>query len=206
VPISALTGLRNIKKALGMRDIRMMFVVIFLLSVGFTCFANFFQVYVIDRFHFTPADIGNLFAYIGAWIAFTQGVLTRTVAKKFSPSAVVRIAALGLAASLLAIIVPWRPVGLLFVMPFVSIFQGLIQPNTTAIISNFAGAESQGEIMGISQSVQALAMVFPPLIGGWLAGFHPGAPIVAAAVITLLAWVVFTFVFHPKARQTFHEV
>jgi len=206
VPISLLTGLRNIRKAFGMRDVRVMFAVVFLLTVGFTCFTNFFQVYVIDRFHYTPAEIGNLFAYIGVWIAFTQGALTRPVAKRLSPAAVVRLSTFGLAAALIAVIIPGHPMGLLFVLPLVSIFQGLTQPNTTAIISNFAGAESQGEILGINQSIQALGMVFPPLIGGWLAGVHPGAPIVAAAVITLLAWIVFAFVFHPKAKEKFHEV
>jgi DHA1 family tetracycline resistance protein-like MFS transporter len=207
VPISLLTGLRNIRKAFGMKNVRVMFVVIFLLTFGFTCFTNFFQVYVIDRFHYDSAQIGNLFAYIGLWIAFTQGILTGPVAKRLTPGAVVRLSSFGLGASLLAMVLPMPEAGLFLVLPLVSVFQGLTQPNATAIISNFADMESQGEMLGINQSVQAFAMVLPPLIGGWLAALHPGAPIVASAVITFAAWAVYAFIFHPSVKaKKFHEV
>jgi DHA1 family tetracycline resistance protein-like MFS transporter len=70
---------------------------------------------------------------------------------------------------------------------------GLSQPNTIAIVSSLADRKSQGEILGINQSVQSLAIGTPPLFAGILAAYSIYLPIVGASVFVLAAWVVFVF-------------
>jgi len=55
------------------------------------------------------------------------------------------------------LLIPHERIWLYLIVPFVAIFQGLTQPNGTAIISNIANKDKQGEILGINQSISTLA-------------------------------------------------
>jgi MFS family permease len=82
---------------------------------------------------------------------------------------------------------------------------GLTYPNYTALISNLSDKESQGEIMGITQSIQALAMAAPPIISGLLVSAHLNLPILVASAFVLLAWVVFILFYKKTDQRLFHE-
>src|SRR5207249_9110528 len=49
-----------------------------------------------------------------------------------------------------------------------SIGMGAMQPSLNSLISRRAGAEEQGEVMGVAQSVGSLARVLGPIIAGTL--------------------------------------
>src|SRR3989344_744460 len=151
-PVSIFTGFRNIKKAFSFPNLRVIFIVVFLLTFGFNFFTQFFQVFLIEKFNYTQSDIGEIFAYAGLWIAFSQGFVTRIVAKKFGPRKVLSVSSLLLGLSLPLLVIPDKSAYLYFVMPLIALFQGLTMPNYTAIISGLSAKDSQGEILGISQS------------------------------------------------------
>lgn len=204
-PISALTGFRNIAKACRMQNLRTMFIVVFLLTIGFNFFTQFFQVYLIEKFNYTIGDIGNLFAYIGLWIAFAQGFVTRIIGKKFSPQQIMSVSCVVLSAALLVLIIPDKSIALLFILPFVAVSNGLTQPNSTAIISNLSDRKSQGEILGINQSIQSLGMAIPPVIAGMIVTIDKVLPIFLASCFVFLAWIVFLFFFNGKKTEKFQE-
>jgi len=204
--ISLLTGFRNISKAFKLSNMRVMFLVIFLLAFGFNFFTQFVQVYLIEKFQYTEFQIGNFFAFIGFWIAFAQGVVTRPVSKHFSPDKVLRFAPLLLGMMLALLLLPTKPVYLYFILPFVAIFQGLTFPNSTAIISNLSSRDSQGEIMGINQSIQSLAQTIPPIIAGLISSISFSLPIIVASIITIIAWLIFMIFYGRKKEEAFHEV
>ena len=80
-PISIFTGFRNIARVFQLTNMRTMFTVIFFLTFGFSFFTQFFQVFLIQKFSFSTKMIGNLFAYMGIWIALSQGGIARPLAK-----------------------------------------------------------------------------------------------------------------------------
>lgn len=203
--ISIFTGFINLKKAFYMKNLRIMFIITFLYIFGFNFFAQFYQVFLIEKYNFTPSQTGDFFAYIGLWIAITQGLITRFVAKKYNPKQVLTITLLFLSISLLIITVPNSVVMLLIVQPFVAIFQGLTFPNSNAIISNLADEKSQGEILGINQSIQAIGMAIPPLLGGIVVAWDIRFPIIIASLVVFVSWIIFMF-FFKNTQQKFHEV
>ncbi len=206
-PLSPLTGLRNIAKAFSMPHVRTMFLVAFIMALGFNFFAQFFQLFLIQKFQFEQGDIGELFAYVGLWIAITQGFLTPMLVKYFSTKTIFLWTSLLLGLSFPLLLTPSTTLGLYLIIPLIAIFQGLSQPTSTTIISDLSARDSQGEIMGINQSVQAMAMALPPLLGGVLAGVHFTLPIFGAAIATLLAWVLFLVFFYRRpSGGLFHEV
>ncbi len=204
--ISLLTGMHNIRKAFWFQNLRVMFLVIFMLTFGFTFFTQFFQVYLIDKFHYTQSQIGDVFAYAGLWIAITQGIITRFVSKKYAPEHIVRATALGLAIALPLLIIPTKTLWLLAALPFVAIFQGLTQPNATAIISNLSAEDSQGEVLGIQQSIQSVATAIPPIIAGFIFSINRNLPTLVAGACTLIAWFIFVALYNPRKKELFHEV
>jgi len=204
--LSLMTGFKNIEKAFHLPDLRAIFLVIFLITFGFTFFTQFFSVYLIERFNFTQGNIGDLFAYIGIWIAIAQGVVMRPVSSRFSPEAILKFSILALAIILLIMLVPQDPIYLYVIIPFMAIVNGLTFPTYTAIVSNLSGKESQGEIMGINQSIQSLGMAIPPLIAGVIAAMDITFPLIAASGITFIAWIIFVLFYRKKKPEIFHEV
>jgi DHA1 family tetracycline resistance protein-like MFS transporter len=193
--VSLLTGVNNVRKAFKMLNMRVILLTVFLQSFAFSFFMQFNQVFLIKKFHFDEKEIGMFFGYIGLWIAFTQGVIVRNVTKKFSPPQILRLSLLGLSITLLVILIPNQAWVLLLINPFIAIFQGLTQPNQTSIVSTLTSKENQGEMLGMQQSIASLAFTIPPLIAGVIVSVDYRLPIVAAAVITLLAWLNFYFRF-----------
>ncbi|OGJ78325.1 hypothetical protein A2412_04770 [Candidatus Peribacteria bacterium RIFOXYC1_FULL_58_8] len=204
--LSIFTGFMNIRRAFEFAHLRTILLVSFLLVLGFNFFTQFFQVMLIERFHFSQGDIGDLYAYMGLWIAITQGLINRPLSRRFKPEQIVSVSAFALALALPLLLLPERAVFIYVVFPFIAISNGLTHPNATAIISNLAGPESQGEILGINQSLQSLAMALPPLIAGFIATLHPSLPTIMGSGAIFLAWMLFVFVFRRKSARVFHEV
>jgi DHA1 family tetracycline resistance protein-like MFS transporter len=147
-------------------------------------------VYLIQRFAYTQSQIGDLFAYVGLWIAFSQGVVNRPLTRRFTPAQILPISALLLAISLPALLLPGQPWGLYIVLPFIALFQGLTNPSSLAVVSQLAGPSMQGEIIGINQSFTSLAQAIPPIIAGFIASLDQNLPILVAGGATLLAWIL----------------
>jgi len=178
--VSLLTGIRNVKRALKMKELDVVFLTLFLQAFGFSFFMQFFQVYLIKQFDFSQVQIGQMFGYIGIWIAITQGGITRLVSKRFSSPQILQVTLLGLSLSLWLILGP---------SPLVALFQGLSQPNLTSIVSVLTPKDTQGEILGIQQSVQSLAFAIPPIIAGVVVSLDVRLPIFLAGLSIFIAWL-----------------
>lgn len=186
-------GFHNIAKAFRSKSLRVLFIVTFLGIFGFSLFTQFLQIFFMEKFNYSVSDIGFFFAFVGIWIAITQGFLLGRIRKKLKEEKIVQYSIPCLAIILLLYIFPEKSLYLFFLAPFVAIFQGLYRPNLQAIISNLATPEEQGEILGINQSVQSLAMTIPPIIGGFIVSFNVDLPIIFAALFTFFAFLIFLF-------------
>ena len=201
VELSLTTGFKNIAKALKMPGLRTTFIAIFFFTFGFNFFTQFFQVFLIEKFHFTQGQIGDLFAYIGIWIAFSQGFITRGLSKKMAPAKILSFSLLFLGIALFALLLPSQAIYLYCVLPFVAIFNGLSQPNSTAVVSSLADKTMQGEILGINQSFQSLAMTIPPIIAGFIVSINRNLPITVAGISMLVSWLIFKIFYKEKTAQ-----
>jgi len=196
-----LTGIRNLRKAIGLVNMRIILLTVFLQAFGWSFFMQFNQVYLLNKFQFTPRQIGIVFGYIGIWVVITQGGITRQLAKHFAPPQILKWSLLGLSATILVVLIPNHAAMLYLVNPFIAIFQGLTQPNQTSIVSSLASKENQGEILGIQQSLQSIAFTVPPIIAGFLLNFDVRLPMVIAALMIALAWAVFFFNFKTSQQS-----
>lgn len=205
-PMTLLTGARNLAQAFRIPSLRTLYAVNMLFSFGFNLFIQFFSVFVIAKFHFSTNQIGSLIAYVGIWLAFTQGVLTHVVSRTFAPRSVVRWAPLIAAFTLLVLAGVRHEQTIYWLLPVVAMAYGVNPPNVTALISDAAGSESQGEALGLNESMSALSFGVPPLVAAIAATVDVALPLVLAALFILAAWFVFARIYRPAARPIFHEV
>ncbi len=193
-------SLRNIVRAFSIKNLRTIFLSVFLFQSGFTFFTTFFSVFLITKFNFTQTNTGNFFAYLGVWLALTQGVLTRIVSNRFREYKVLRVTLILTGIFIFAFIVPPTWWGLLIVAPFFAAANGLSQANLTSLVSRSAGREIQGEILGVSASVQALAQAIPAMLTGFIAAaLTPSSPAIVAASVIVLCGIIFIIFYRPDS-------
>lgn len=200
--IHLLMGFKHIAKAVQMHNLKTIFLVVFLHMLGFCFYTQFVPVFLVQKFSMDSTAIGSLFAFIGLWIALSQGLFTRIAARFFIPRKVLRFSLLFLAFSLFTVTrVP--SVFLLYVtQPFLALFEGLTFPNTTAVVSELSRPEEQGEAMGVTQSLRALGQAIPSLVAGFLVTLNQNLAILTGSGIILLAWVVFMISFRAKPQYS----
>ena len=198
-PVQLFKGVANIARAFGMPELRTIFLTSFFFNMGFGFFIAFFGLFLINKFNFNEARIGNFFAWVGMFAIFTQTFTTRRVAAKFKEPQVLRISLLGVSCVMFAYLLAPSPLWLFLIAPISSTFNGLSLANMGGLLSRSVAPQVQGEILGIGTSIAALANSLPPLVGalGFFAGVTPAAPVLAAAFTMLLAWVVFTSLWRP---------
>lgn len=196
--MSFLTGFRNIALSFTLPNLRVIFSVVLLLSLGFTFFTQFFSVYLIKEFQFTELRIGKLYAWIGIWLAITQGGTVRFLSNRFTPGQLLSVTTLGLGIAIAFMLLPSNAGWFYVISPFISTFQGITSPNLNSTVSAQADNERQGEILGINQSMQSLGQMLPPLIAGFINAIDVRLPMAVASVLILAGWLVFVTLFHKK--------
>jgi DHA1 family tetracycline resistance protein-like MFS transporter len=191
----------NIIKAFNMKGLRVIYTSVFLYNAGFTFYTTFSSVFLITRYNFTQSSIGNYFAFVGIWIAITQGFITRKVSGKFSEQQVLNISLLMTGLIILAYLNTRQPWQIYTVAPFFAIFVGLSMANITSLISRSVGPEIQGEILGINASIQAFAQTLPPMLSGFIAAkLTPTAPLWVSGLVTISAGLIYILLFKPTQK------
>ena len=196
-------SVNNIFHAYSMEKLRVVFLTSFLFWSGFSFFITFFSIFLIKKFGFDQGGIGNFFAYVGIWIAFTQIVLTRQLSGRFKDHSIVRVGLFGSTLLVLAFFFANSAWEFLVIVPIFAAFNGLTQAVMPAIVSKSADWHIQGEILGVNASILALAQAIPPVLSGFIAAeFSPNASILVAVVIMLLSSFIFLFFYKPiKAKE-----
>lgn len=186
-------------RALRVPRLRLLFAVVFCFALGGTVLQSNVTVLLKDLLAFQPGDIGLVLAGVGVMDIVSQGFAAPWLQARCGERRVaaggLAINGIGLAAIALlplhAVVTLHAAVPLLVAGIAVFTFgDGLFQPSASALISNAAPAERQGEVQGANQAQQAIARTAGPLAAAWLYGVAPGAPYAVAAFIVLVAAVV----------------
>mmetsp|Transcript_6842 Transcript_6842/g.17063 ORF Transcript_6842/g.17063 Transcript_6842/m.17063 type:complete len:488 (-) Transcript_6842:174-1637(-) len=169
------------------------------MSLSFHIFQTIWAVALKERFEFGPKDYGRYYSFIGFGFAISQGFLAKAVLKQFENSKHGRSRLLLICAMILGggrylayqtnnIIVVYALFGLIIVA------LGLINTIFTADTSKIASPNELGGLFGVLASVESLAGIAGPILGGILSNqLHPvRGPLYA--VITLYG-IVFGLVY-----------
>lgn len=191
----------HLKSAFSMRTMRALFASVFLYSSGFGFFVTFLGVFLVARFGYTQGDIGNYFAFVGICIVISQGLVVRALSGKVAEAKILRFSMIGTGLAILLAVSAHAPWVLFLAAIPMAVANGLTLANSTSLVSRSAGAEIQGEILGINSSLQALSQLFAPLIAGGIASaISPAAPLYLAAAVCAGAGIFFIATFRKTEK------
>ena len=134
-----------------------------------------------------------VFAYIGFILTLAQGLLVRRLLPKFGEYRMGLAGTILMAIGLVGIALCGQmdSRGLLYaVLPIVVIGFSCLTPSLQSLLSRMSGADEQGGILGLGQSVSALARILGPGIGATLYDVNVLAPFWFAAVLMLFGIAV----------------
>ncbi len=189
--ISLLVGIEHLKKAFSHPQLKGLFLVIFLFSLGWGFFTEFIPIFLMRRLDFNVSDIANFFAYVGICIAFSQGVLGRFILSRFKPHQLLPFALCALGCVVPFMVFFNEALGIYALLPFVAFFESLIHPTASTIVSNLTSKEAQGEILGIYNSIQWAAIGICPFFSGSFVAHFPSLPPLFAGMMMLVAMIVY---------------
>ena len=174
--------------------------VMFLNSLGHHALPAIWSFWGIEKFDWSPREIGYSLGFIGILMVFTQGYLIRVVVV---PAFGLRWAGIvGLALHIVAFSgYAWAPSAFwayVFLIP--GALAGLAGPALSGIASSQVRPDQQGELQGALGSLMSLTSILSPpmmtlIFGAFTASgavyYFPGAPFLLAAVLTLMSLMLF---------------
>ncbi len=192
-PIGMLAQVRKYPVLVGL------IVVMFIYNIGHHVYPSNWNFYTIERFDWTPSDIGLSMMLVGGVMAFIQGYLIRIVIPRWGAPVT---AYSGFAISAAAFIgIAFAPTSLsLYLWCVVSGFAGLAGPAVAGIMSNQVPQNEQGELQGINASVGSIAAIIGPLMmtqsfsyftGPETPFYLPGIAFLLAAALAIIAGTIF---------------
>lgn len=169
--------------------------VYFFYMLGHFALPSIWAFFTIEKFDWSPRDIGISLSAVGVAMIFVQAYLIRLVLPAWGPT---KTAVVGLIATTLSFFgyafVPYA--WMMYPIIAVGALQGFVVPSVQSIMSAHIPANAQGELQGAIGSMAGLvAILSPPFMTQLFAHFSaddatvhfPGAPFFAAALFTLLA-------------------
>ena len=140
-------------------------------------------------FQFSWAQICFTFAFIGFTLAIIQGAIIRPVSKHVSEQGLAVsgtvIELFGFAAVVFAVLQSSIPL-LFFSLVVVVAGFACLQPSLNALISRWTSPEKQGAVMGLAQSLNAMARILRSAIGIPLLKLNSKLPYVSSGLLMLL--------------------
>ena len=140
---------------------------------SFSLFISGFALFAERRFTyqghpFGPREIGYIFGYVGFLGIILQGGLIGRLVKRFGENALVAAGFVALAVGYFGLGIASSFVVLMIVGTLAAFGNGVIRPALTSLITQQAGRQEQGVVLGITQSLMSMASIVAPVVAGVL--------------------------------------
>ena len=159
----------------------------FVVTFGFANLESTFSFFLNRQFRYSMSDIGLLFAYIGVVMVVVQGGLVRRLVPRVGERSLVVAGTLLMAAAFFLTAYAATLAGLLVAIGVMAVGNGLNTPSLSSLISRAASGDHQGGVLGVSQSMGAMARIVGPLVGTSLLQFGIATPYLAGGAIMMVA-------------------
>tara|TARA_R110002096_G_scaffold119038_7_gene257790 strand:- start:12506 stop:13732 length:1227 start_codon:yes stop_codon:yes gene_type:complete len=181
---------------------RPLMVMFFLHQVAFFSYPSVWAYYTIEKFGWTPVEVGFSLAMFGITLAFSQGYLIRIIVPRIGEW---NALGLGLAVSIIAnftIAIVWID-WMVYVLILGMALSFLTTPSLQGIAARATPDDAQGELQGVFTSVGAMATIVGPLIMAasfsYFASdrapfYFPGAPYAFAGILDIMAITILYFI------------
>ncbi|TNE76589.1 MAG: MFS transporter [Bacteroidetes bacterium] len=161
---------KRVKEVQPSYVIKVLFTVKFFFTTMMAFYIGTIALYLIDTFGFNEKELGLFLLIVGVFLAFNQAVLSKLFVKQFGEYKTLLIGLSFAALGLFSITITnnlWLFVSFYYIM---NLGLSLCFPMFNALISQNADPKKQGEIMGISESINSFTMALFPVVAATLYG------------------------------------
>lgn len=192
-PLLALMRIRNLPM------IGSLMMVVFLFTTASNVYPSIWSFYTIEKFAWNTQMVSISLSMYGICAAVIQIIILNIMIKRLG---VEKTATVGMIISVISLgflTVVNNPI-LLFIGLPVTALGAIVGPALQGMMADQVSDEEQGEMQGVFASVISIAAIISPLLMSFIfqqftkdgaAIYQPGAPFLAASIITVLALVVF---------------
>lgn len=169
ITVSRLNPFIQLTNVLSIKNLNRLLVSAFLLWIPNGSLQAIFSQFTMDTFSWKPALIGLVFSIMGLQDIISQGFIMPKLLKRFSDQQIAIVGMLSeiLGYSLIAASALFTFYPLLIAGMFLFGFgDSIFGPSFNGMLSKSVDSSEQGRIQGASQSIQALARIIGPIIGG----------------------------------------
>jgi multidrug resistance protein len=180
------------RKVLGRGRLRDPILGFFLGTMGFAGFTTTFPLFLDNPLGLSPMHAGGMFALVGVISAVAQGGAIGPLVERYGEKLIAAAGSVLLGAALA--VMGWvrtTPMTVAMLIP-VGLGWVLMAPSLQSLISRRADARAQGEVLGVNQSVSAVARMIGPVAAAAGYGiFGPGLGFLAGGLLVLAAaaWI-----------------
>jgi MFS transporter, DHA1 family, tetracycline resistance protein len=194
-PVGALLAARKLRGVLGLAGILLLW------NIASMVYPSTWAYFAIAQYGWSNRMIGISLALAGGSMLIVQGAVLGRVVKALRERRAAMIGTGVAAAGYLSYaLVPYAWFGLMVVM--ITALQALVQPSITALMSQRAPADAQGEMQGFIGSLNSVGAIVAPLLLNpalaWFTGpdapvYFPGAAFVIASAFAFAAFLCLAF-------------
>jgi MFS family permease len=162
-------------------------VLFFIVTFAFSILESTIALFLEKVFHFGRSEAGWVFCYVGLVMVVVQGGLIRVLSRRLGERRLIIAGTLLMSAGFW---VTWHDptlVLLLVASTLLAAGNGLNNPSLSSLISRAAAGDDQGGVLGVAQSMGALARVLGPLVGTWTLGMSLERPYLVGGVVMFTA-------------------
>jgi MFS transporter, DHA1 family, tetracycline resistance protein len=181
-------GIHNLIIGLQSKELRAIYAVNFLFMLAWVASMQFLPALLLLDFKFQIGNITLCLMAVGAIWSLTNLFINRQLAKWFFPGRTLLCCLLLISFLLLFLLFSNTPASFLSLFFPAVCCASLCWTNGVATISLKAPSPVQGSILGINQSMNSIAAMLSPIIGGALIAINKHAIHLFGGVITLLAF------------------
>lgn len=181
--------------------IKLLFAMKFFFSVMMAFYISTIALFIIDLFDFKEKELGLFMLFVGIFMSFNQAFVSPKFIKKYGEFSTLLI---GLSLSVIGLIsITFTNNLYLYILIYYILNLGLSLcfPTFNALIAIHANPTKQGEVMGISESLNSLALAVFPVLGALLYTFM-GYPMYYLVALLPLTGLIIALVGRKKLRKS----
>ncbi|MEI6847812.1 MAG: MFS transporter [Chlorobiaceae bacterium] len=154
-----------------------------------------------EQYSIAVDKTSQILAFVGIWSVIVQGGLIRILIKKLGEHKLFLWGHLFLFIGVF--FVPFVPKNLffslgLFILFFFAIGTSLVSSINLSLISLYSYKQQQGQILGLSQSVNSFARILGPIIGSILYAINFHIPYIVAGILSVIGAIIAVDLFKYK--------
>ncbi len=163
----------------------------FLIFFGWYFFIKTFQVFLVEKIGCNELQVFNIYSQYGLWFSVSQVIFILWLHKSSRLEKFFRNFIYLFAFSIFLLSFMKDYTMTCFIVPLFTFAYASLVPSLTALVSDYSSSHNNGKVMGLHQSVQAIAKILGPVTAGALLTLTPMATVLFSPLFILASRAVF---------------